>query len=76
MDKSGIKKTLEQTITAKYILCHEYQDKYFVYKSIQEAVPELAESRIYEALDKVNLLHKPPVKKKIFIDTFTESLDI
>lgn len=76
MEKSAIKKNLDKSLGPKFIYSEEYQDKYFLYKEIQQTIPELAESAIYEAIDLVNQIVKSPVKGKRFVEIFVEKLKI
>jgi len=74
MDRQKIKKALSEELKYYYIFSEEYQDKYFLYKEIKIALPELTEDSIYKAIDYANGKVRPPRKTKKFIEAFTEKL--
>lgn len=76
MDRQKVRKVLCGVLRNYYIFSDEYQDKYFLYKEIQIAMPEIKEDKIYEAIDYANRVVKPPRKTKKFIEAFAEKISV
>ncbi|MGE5403111.1 MAG: hypothetical protein ACM3S2_22140 [Ignavibacteriales bacterium] len=76
MEKSAIRTILNKTLGDKYIYSIEYQDKYFLFKEIQEKLPDVSEDTIYSAIDQVNQAVKSPVKGRKFVEMFVNTLKI
>lgn len=74
MDKNTVKSLLKDSLWKEYIYCEEYQDKFYLCKAICDILPELTEESIYGAIDEVNKTLKSPVRKKQFIEKFSEKL--
>lgn len=75
MDKITLKKLLKGSLWKEYIYCEEYQDKFYLCKTIREILPEVAADRIYSAINEVNKTSKSPMRKKQFIEEFSEKLE-
>lgn len=76
MEKSAVKGILMKSLGDRYIYSEEYQDKYFLYKEIQERLPDLPEGMIYGTIDQINQMLKSPIKGKKFVEIFVEKLKI
>ncbi|MGE5680099.1 MAG: hypothetical protein ACM34K_04385 [Bacillota bacterium] len=76
MEKTEIKTMLNEALADKYISSEEYQDKYYVYKAIQELLPDISENLIYSAIERVNQTLKSPIKGRKFVKIFVDNLNI
>ena len=70
MTKSELKKKLKEAILRDYILSEEFQDKYFLKKSIKSVLTDQPESLIYKTIEYCNKQLDPPRKRNKFIKTF------
>lgn len=74
MDKRLIKEALQDILWEDYVLSDNYEDRYFLAKELSQKVPELTESRIYEAINYANYQVNPPRKTFRFIEEFLKKI--
>ena len=71
----SLEATLNNYLLEDMVNIDEYQDKYFFIKRIKELFPKISEDILYTALENINNSMHRPIKKKIFIDKFTEEIN-
>ncbi len=67
-------KEFDKKFLSSYILSEEYQDKFYLRKTLKEIFPDLPDELIYKAIERCNIKIKPPRRKKEFIKTFVDSV--
>ena len=67
-------KEFDKKFVSRVIFSEEYQDKFYLKKSLKEIFPDLPDELIYKAIERCNKKLKPPRRKKEFIKTFVNSV--
>ena len=67
-------KEFDKKFVSRYIFSEEYQDKFYLRKTLKEIFPDLPDELIYKAIERCNKKLKPPRRKKDFIKTFVNSV--
>jgi hypothetical protein len=75
MNKTNIRSVLEEFIPHKNVNFEEYQDKFYLKKKIQEAIPGKTDELIYKAIDFANESVKPPRVRDDYINVLLKQLD-
>jgi hypothetical protein len=75
MNKTNIRSVLEEFIPHKNVNFEEYQDKFYLKKRIQEAIPGKTDAVIYKAIDFANEFVKPPRMRTDYINVLIKKLD-
>lgn len=74
MIHSAIYHRLAENITQEVVNFNEYQEKYYLMKYIEAAIPSLQREEIYRLINAVNQEIASPTKKRIFIKKFISSM--
>ncbi len=67
-------KEFDKKFLSMFIVSDEYQDKYYLKKTLKEIFPDLPDELIYKAIERCNKKLKPPRRKKDFLKTFVNSV--
>ncbi|MGD8781120.1 MAG: CUE domain-containing protein [Ignavibacteria bacterium] len=67
-------KEFDKKFVSSFIFSEEYQDKFYLRKTLKEIFPDLPDELIYKAIERCNKKLKPPRRKKDFIKTFVSAV--